>query len=128
MSETHFLSVAHELEDVGLLWQPEIGDEVFGRFDPQAVSVLVDTAGKRPNELRESYLWLPTVEQMILQIEVRQGILFHAGLELSESSFCYKTVIHARGESVQATGISFRNSVGRALRDLLLVEKGNGIH
>ncbi|MCB0330540.1 MAG: hypothetical protein KDD70_12775, partial [Bdellovibrionales bacterium] len=111
-----------------LIWHPEIGDEISNRVNPTQVSVLVDTGGLTPPALRDTYIWLPTVEQMLLQIEVRQAILFHAGLEMSEHSYCYKTVIQSKVGSVEAAAYSFRESVGKALHDLLLVEQGTNVH
>ncbi len=115
MSLAGFLDIARELEQVGLLWQPEIGDEISSRGSPDNVSVLVDTGGLTPPELRETYLWLPTVEQMVLQIEVRQAVLFHLGLELTEESYCYKTVIQSQTGTVKSEGVSMRDTLGIAL-------------
>ncbi len=123
-----FFEIAQDLEQVGLLWHPEIGDEISSREVPANISVLVDTGGLTPPELRESYLWLPTVEQMLLQVEVRQAILFHAGLEMSEHSYCYKTVIQSKNGSIEGEAYSLRDSLGRALCDLLVVEKGTNFH
>ena len=128
MSTGEFLEVACELEKVGLVWHPEIGDEISHREEPAQISVLVDTGGLTPPDLRDTYIWLPTVEQMLLQIEVRQAILFHAGLEMSEHSYCYKTVIQGKVGSVEAAAYSFRESVGKALHDLLVVEQGSAVH
>lgn len=123
-----FLDIAKSLEDVGLVWHPEIGDEISDKQVPQNVSVLVDTGGLTPPQLRENYLWLPTVEQMVLQVEARQAILFHAGLEMSEHSYCYKTVIQAKNGAVEGAAFSLRDALGKALCDLLVVESGTGFH
>ncbi len=116
----HFLEVAEDLELAGLLWKPEIGDEVSDKRERGNISVLVDPKGLTPVELRSTYLWLPTVEQMVFQFEARQAILFHAGLELSETELCYKTVIQAKGGAIESKADSLRSSVGLALRNLLL--------
>jgi hypothetical protein len=87
-----FIYVAQDLEGAGLLWHPEVGDEVAERDGQSPVAILVDPQGMTPDELRAAFLWLPTVEQMILQFEARQAVLFHAGLEFNEKQFCYKTV------------------------------------
>lgn len=118
-----FVNVAEDLEIAGLLWAPEIGDEITSRGDNKRISVLVDPQGLRPDELRSQYLWLPNVEQMIVQFEARQAILFHAGLELSPQSLCYKTVVQAPKGKIESRGTNLRISVGLALRTLLL---GNG--
>ena len=65
----HFLEVAEDLELAGLLWKPEIGDEVSDKRERGSISVLVDPKGLSPGELRSTYLWLPTVEQMVFQFE-----------------------------------------------------------
>jgi hypothetical protein len=57
---------------------------------------------------------------MILQFEARQAILFHAGLELSETACCYKTIIQAPFGQIESKAESFRISMGLALRDLLI--------
>lgn len=120
MSFSRFLKIASDLEHAGLVWNPEVGDEIAERQIQSTVSILVDPQGMTPIELRSTYLWLPTVEQMLLQCEARQAILFHAGLELEEKECCYKTVIQARGGHIESKGESFRTSLGLALRDLLL--------
>lgn len=120
MSFSRFLKIASDLETAGLVWFPEVGDEVADRQAKSSVSILVDPQGMTPVELRSTYLWLPTVEQMLHQCEARQAILFHAGLELEKTECCYKTVIQARNGHIESKGESFRTSLGLALRDLLL--------
>lgn len=120
MATIPFFEVAGHLEMAGLIWQPEIGDEVSKREKPDLVSILVDPMGMTPSELRSSYLWLPTLEQMIVQLESRQAILFHAGLELTSETFCYKTVIQSCRGPIESSGDSLRLAMGLALRKLLL--------
>jgi hypothetical protein len=97
-----FLSLAWDLEQAGLLWQPAVGDEISNREQPEVVSILVDPNGMTPTVLRDSYLWLPTIEQLLLQLEFRQAVLFHAGLELTESMMIYKAVVKSPGGQVEA--------------------------
>ncbi len=118
--ESSFLRVACELEEAGLVWQPEIGDEVIERDRFERVSILIDTHAMTPVELRQVYLWLPTLEQMVLQFEIRQAILFHAGLELTPKTVCYKAVIRSSRGPIEAVAESLRTAVGITLRDLLL--------
>lgn len=120
MSLLPFLPVAEDLELAGLIWRPEIGDEVSDRRHPDAVSILVDPQGMTPTELRSVYLWLPSVEQMVMQFEARQAILFHAGLEVSDSALYYKTVIKSQLGPIESRAESLRVSLGIALRNLLL--------
>lgn len=122
------LEVAEDLELAGLIWQPEIGDEISDKKTKDSVSILVDPRGMTPSELRSSYLWLPTVEQLVYQFEARQAILFHAGLELSSGSFCYKTVIQSKIGQIEVQSDSLRMSLGLALRDLLLESNDNAVH
>lgn len=122
MNHLHFLSVAEDLEMAGLLWKPEIGDEVTDKKHKDLISIFVDSQGLSVDELRSSFLWLPTVEQLVLQFEARQAILFHAGFELSEKSMCYKTVIQAPVGAIEKKADSLRLSMGLALRDLLLAD------
>ncbi len=119
---TQFLEVAEDLEHAGLLWKPEIGDEVSARASRGLISILVDPKGMSPKELRSSYIWLPTVEQMVFQLEARQAILFHAGLEMTSSSICYKTIIQSQKGPIESHAVSLRSSVGIALRKLLTAE------
>lgn len=120
MSNEGFLTIAEELELAGLLWKPEIGDEISYRQEKGSVSVLVDPQGMSPSELRACYLWLPTVEQMVWQFEARSAILEHTGLELSQKNFCYKTVVKSSFGDIESKANSLRSSVGIALRNLLL--------
>lgn len=120
MNSFEFLTVAEDLEIAGLVWQPEIGDEVFNRLHGQSISILVDPQGLSPGELRSTYLWLPSVEQMVNQFEARRAIIFHVGLELSESAVYYKTIIKAASLAIESRADTMRSSFGIALRDLLL--------
>lgn len=120
MSSLSFLQVAEDLELAGLIWKPEIGDEIAERTHLDIVSILVDPQGLTPNELRSIYLWLPTVEQMVLQLEARQAILCHTGLELSKTALAYRTVIKAPVGQIECQAQSMRISMGMALRNLLL--------
>lgn len=125
MSSLNFVAIAEDLELAGLLWHPEIGDEVSFRERMDKVSILVDPQGMTPRELRDTYLWLPTVEQIVLQFEARQAILAHMGLELSKTSVHYKTIVEYEGKEIESVGFSVRQSLGTALRSLLLVEHEN---
>jgi len=125
MSLISFLQVAHDLETAGLLWQPEIGDEISQRSAPEIVSILIDPQGMTPSVLRETYVWLPTVEQLVDQLEARRAILFHAGLEINERALAYKTVVKVGRGQVEATGDTLRDAIGSALRELLIREGRN---
>jgi hypothetical protein len=81
-----------------------------------------------PIELREHYLWLPTVEQMVRQFEARQALLFHVGIEMDDHEFCYKTVVQSAGRSIERMAISIRQSMGLVLRDLLLARGLEEVH
>lgn len=115
-----FLTIAEELELAGLIWKPEIGDEICARQEKESISILVDPQGLTPKELRSVYIWLPTVEQMVWQFEARSAILQHTGLELTSNNFCYTTVIKSSFGEIQSKANSIRNSVGIALRNLLI--------
>ncbi|RME60436.1 MAG: hypothetical protein D6780_03360 [Candidatus Dadabacteria bacterium] len=123
-----FIEVAETLDEAGLIWQPEIGDEVSQRDQKEKVSVLVDTHCMTPSELREIYLWLPTVEQLITQLEARQAILFHAGLELSEHTYCYKTIIQTSFGPIECKANTLRIALGKALADILLSKYKGKLH
>lgn len=123
-----FLQVAEDLELAGLIWQPELGDEVANRKERLSISILVDPHGMSPTELRSVYLWLPSVEQILLQFEARQAILEHAGLELSAQAFQYKTVIRSSIGQIESRAESLRVSMGIALRNFLLVDTPENIN
>jgi hypothetical protein len=112
--------LAQDLEAAGLLWNPEVGDEVADREGRHPVAILVDPQGMTPDELRATFVWLPTVEQMLTQFEARQAVLFHAGFECSNQQFCYKTIIQAGAGHIESRGESFRVSLALALRGLLI--------
>lgn len=117
--DTPFFSIACELEEAGLIWQPEIGDEISMRNEPRSISILVDPEGMSPRELRSSYLWLPNAEQLVFQFEVRQAVLFHLGLELSEHSLAYKAVIQTQKGMIESFADTMRSALGLSLLDLL---------
>ena len=120
MTEYRFLKVAEDLEVAGLFWAPEVGDEVADREEKKLVSILVDPQGMTPGELRSTYIWLPSVEQMIFQVEARKALLFHAGFEYNDQSCWYKTVLQGSHGQVEARADNFRTALGLALRGLLL--------
>jgi hypothetical protein len=115
-----FIYLAHDLEAAGLFWNPEVGDEVADREGKHPIAILVDPQGMTPDELRATFVWLPTVEQMLTQFEARQAVLFHAGLECSDKQFCYKTIIQANAGHIESKAESFRESLALALRGLLI--------
>jgi hypothetical protein len=128
MEQSSFFCIAEDLELAGLLWQPEIGDEITPRQDLGKISILVNSQGFTPSELRVVYLWLPSVEQLIIQFEARQALLQHAGVELTESSLGYVSVVKSPSKVIQAKAPSLRESLGIALRDLMLSNCQEGLH
>ena len=111
-----FIEVSLELDRGGLVWHPEIGDEVSLRDQLNRVSILVDPQGLTPKELRSQYLWLPTTEPLVMQFEARQALIYHAGVTASLS---YETVIKSVNGIVEATAASLRLAFGIALRELI---------
>ena len=128
MSTLPFVSLAEDLERAGLIWQPEIGDEISPRIDKQIVSILVDPQGMTPKQLRSSYLWLPNLEQIIHQFEARQAFLYHAGIEINESSLYYKTVVRSQIGLIESQAEDIRMSLGLALKNLLTGNKNDHLH
>ena len=120
LESTTLIVIAEDLEHAGLVWQPEIGDEISDRISKKEVAILVDPRGMTPSELRVMYLWLPTVEQLVEQVEARQALLCHMGIELVEDDLFYRTVLRAKTREIESRGESLRISLGAALRDLLL--------
>ena len=129
MERINFLSIAQTLENVGLLWQPEVGDEVSLREKGDIVSILVDKTKFSINKLRSTYIWLPNIEQIISQIEARQSFLLHAGLAIDENKICYRTIVQAPETNIQAEADNLRCSLGIALKDLLVwYNRGPQVH
>lgn len=122
LTSDSLIYLAHDLEAAGLLWQPEVGDEVADREGKHPIAILVDPQGMSPDELRACFVWLPTVEQMLTQFEARQAVLFHAGLEFNEANLCYKTVIQSSSGHIESKGESFRLALGLALHGLLMAD------
>ena len=128
MTTTHFVRVAQDLESAGLIWRPEIGDEITDRERREMVSILVDPQGMTPSELRQTYLWLPTIEQIVLQLESRQAVLQHTGLEMNESTLGYKTIIQTAMGDIETLAESFRLSLALGLKEFLLAVDTRNYH
>jgi hypothetical protein len=123
-----FFPIAADLEIAGLVWLPEIGDEIAARNQPEHISILFDPQGMTPSELRHYYVWLPSVEQLVGQFEARQAILEHVGLELLDNSMCYRSIVEHHSKKIEAKSESFRSSLGIALRHLLLSDGSLELH
>lgn len=116
MGEAEFIVISKELDRAGLVWHPEIGDEVTQRPVFEKVSILVDPHGLTPRELRESFLWLPNTEQLVAQFEARQALIYHVGLN---SSLCYEAVIRTTAGVIETAAHTLRLAFGKALQELL---------
>ena len=125
MTDTEFISIAVELDRAGLIWHPEIGDEVSDRKDPEHIFILVDPYGLTPSELRSTYLWLPTVEQLIGQLEARQAMMYHAGLN---ESFAYEAVVKTIDGVVETAATTLRLALGKALHAILKETPTGAVH
>lgn len=123
--DPRFIDVSTELDEAGLVWHPEIGDEVVDRDDRERVSILVDPHGLSPCQLRDTYLWLPTVEQLIEQFEARQAIVYHAGLN---ESFHYEAVIRTSVGMIETAASNLRLAFGKALNQLLQEHVDSALH
>jgi hypothetical protein len=128
MTPKSFVHVAEDLELAGLLWQPEMGDEIASRADTEHLLILVDSQGMTPLQLRRAYLWLPSVEQMVEQIEARQGLLEHSGLEITDHGMFYRTVVKQNTKLIKVEAPNLRHSFGLALRDMMLSDGTAEIH
>jgi hypothetical protein len=122
---TGFLQLSSDLDRVGLVWHPEIGDEVASRTCLEEVSIFVDPQGLTPKELRTHFLWLPNVEQLVHQFEARQAVIYHAGLN---ESFTYETVIKTANGVIESAGSSLRLAFGYALFRLLNFKPKEFVH
>jgi len=120
-----FLKMSFELDRAGLIWYPEIGDEVSFRSTPEEVSIFVDPQGLTPKELREHFLWLPNTEQLVHQFEARQAVIYHAGVN---QSFAYEAVIKTAQGVIEAAGESLRLAFASALYELLNAQHKELVH
>lgn len=125
MSCENFLQVALDLEQNGLIWEPEIGDEVIERDADGKVSILVDPQGLTPPELRRAYVWLPTVEQLVEEVESRLGALIHAGVS---TSCAYEALIKTEFGIIEGEGLTLREAIGGALKDLIANKASAVVH
>lgn len=122
---TEFIPISLELDRSGLVWHPEIGDEVTQRADLARVSILVDPRGMTPGELRSTFVWLPTVEQIVQQLEARQAMIYHAGIN---PTLAYETVVRTSYGVIETTAKSLRAAFAKALRDLLVNNATEIVH
>jgi len=122
---TELIEVAFKLDRSGLIWNPEIGDEVTSRDKPSRVAILVDPQGLTPGELREKFLWLPSVEQLVEQFEVRESIIYHAG---TGTTLDYEVVVRSPVGVIETNAASLRIAFGAALCDLLNNEITGCLH
>lgn len=116
MEREDYIDISYELDKQGLVWNPEIGDEVSLRGSDRNVSILVDPNGMTPSELRESFIWLPNVEQLVSQIEARQGLIFHAGIT---EDLEYEAIIKTQFGLIEAKATSLRVVFGKVLNSLI---------
>jgi len=99
-----------------LVWLPELGDEVCVRDQTSKVSILVDPQGQTPRELRNQFIWLPTVEQLIQQFEARQAMIHHVGMD---DKLSWVAVIKTDKGVIESEARSMRTLFGEALKNLL---------
>lgn len=125
MSREDYIDISMELDKVGLIWHPEIGDEISLRGQERQVSILVDPQGLTPRELRDSFVWLPTVEQLVTQIEARQGLIYHAGVT---ETLEYEAIIKFHLGLVEAKASSLRVVFGKALSSILEQKCQTALH
>lgn len=123
--EGEFIEVSMVLDEDGLVWHPEIGDEVADREKPEKVSVLVSPQGHTPHELRERFLWLPTVEQLVTQFEARQALVYHAGVN---ERLLYEAIIRTSEGLISTAAKTLRIAFGLALHKLLDDDEVTNIH
>ncbi len=117
-STTEVVTLSLALEMAGLVWKPEIGDEVLDRYSNR-IMILTDNFGLPPSELRKIFLWLPRMEQLIEQIEARQAVILRLGWIQEEVSIGYDVEIGYQGNVIQAKGLDARLALGTGLFKLL---------
>jgi hypothetical protein len=119
------ISLCLDLDKSGLIWCPEIGDEVAERGHFDKVSVFVDPQGLTPSELRNFFIWMPTVEQLVSQFEARQALVYHAGVNKSLS---YEAVIKTSIGVIETSAPNLRLAFGKALHEILNNSQSEMIH
>lgn len=127
MEIRNYSNIAFDLESAGLYWTPMIGDEICKREYPEDISLLVNSATLTPEELRNIYIWRPSVEQIVFQLEARQAVLKHAGLDLSTSAIEYLTIIETNVGEVISRARSLRSALALSLKEFLAYSS-NGTH
>lgn len=126
MVSTGFIEVSFNLDRSGLIWHPEIGDEVVSRSSEEPrVSLLFDPQGLTPSELRGMFVWLPSLEQLVMQIEAREAFIFHAGVS---EALKYEAVVKTSAGIIEATAATLRTALGLALHDLLRQNAADVLH
>lgn len=125
MEITTLINLATRLEAAGLQWDPEIGDEVIDRSDLDKVGILVDPQGLSSDELRGNFLWLPSIEQLIFEVEHRDAVIFHAG---ATGQGNYEVVLKTASGLLRANGSEFRIALGNAFESLLCEEHRVELH
>ena len=125
MEQDSFIQISNALDRAGLIWHPELGDEIAKREDLTTISILVDPMSLTPGELRQRFLWLPTVEQMVRQFEARQALIQHLGVN---QSLNYEAVIQTKTGIIETTAKSVRTLLGTALEDLLVRGQTSAVH
>jgi len=125
MNSNEFIPISFDLDRSGLVWHPEIGDEVTERTNLDRISILVDPQGMKPSELRAAFVWLPTVEQLVQQLEARQALIYHAGVN---QTLLYEAVIRTSFGVIETSASSLRGAFGKALRDVLIKSSNEVIH
>ncbi|MCS6894129.1 MAG: hypothetical protein NZO16_06165 [Deltaproteobacteria bacterium] len=111
---TEIITLSFALERAGLVWHPEIGDEVSERTSNQ-IMILTDNFSLPPSHLRRIFLWLPRAEQLIEQIEARQGIITHVGWINDGSTYGYGAFLKIGDVEIRATSSSFRLALAMLL-------------
>jgi len=120
-----FINLSLNLDKKGLVWYPEIGDEVSERGTLERISILVDPHGLTPSELRTNFIWLPTVEQLVEQFEARQALIYHAGIN---DGLSYEAVIRYSSGVIETCATTLRLAFGKALQELLVNASSTAIH
>lgn len=116
MNSIEFIPLSVQLDRAGLHWDPEIGDEVTERGAVDRVAILVDPQGLTPEELRDSFIWLPSIEQLIDQIALRGGVLYHVGMS---ENLVYEAVVKTPTGIVEIAAPSLRVALAQTLIQLL---------
>lgn len=119
MENSNFIDISVQLDQSGLVWVPVVGDEISFRDYHRQISILISTMGLPIENLRQSFVWLPNVEQLVKEIEIRNGFITHMSLN---QSLEYEVVVNGSYGTIEVIAPSLREAFGHSLSSIIREE------